>query len=66
MEEKKDIKVVSGDGSNLDISPVYEHLNTGKPTSSDKKPTNIVIPKENISNSKDKKNKNTSDNSKNN
>lgn len=51
MEEKKDIEVVSGDGSNLDISPVYEHLNAGKPTSSDKKPTNIVVPKENTKDS---------------
>lgn len=46
MEEKKNIEVVSGDGSNLDISPVYEHLNASTPKSSDKKPKNIVIPKE--------------------
>lgn len=46
MEEKKNIKVVSGDGSNLDISPVYEHLNETTPKSSDQKPKNIVIPKE--------------------
>lgn len=45
MEEKKDIEIVSGDGSNLDISPVYDHLNVGTPKSSDKKPKNIVIPK---------------------
>ena len=51
MEEKKDIEVVSGDGSNLEISPVYDHLNAGKPTSSDKKPTNIVVPKENTKDS---------------
>lgn len=58
MEEKKDIEVVSGDGSNLEISPVYDHLNAGKPTSSNKKPTNIVVPKENTkdsSNTNDKK-----------
>ena len=58
MEEKKDIEVVSGDGSNLEISPVYDHLNAGKPISSDKKPTNIVVPKENTkdsSNTNDKK-----------
>lgn len=47
MEEKKDIEVVSGDGSTLEISPVYDHLNASKPSSSEKKPTNIVIPKEN-------------------
>ena len=51
MEEKKDIEVVSGDGSNLEISPVYDHINAGKPTSSDKKPTNIVVPKENTKDS---------------
>lgn len=45
MEEKKNIEVVSGDGSNLDISPVYEHLNIETPKSSDNKPKNIVIPK---------------------
>ena len=44
MDEKKNIEVVSGDGSNLDISPVYEHLNT--PKSSDEKPKNIIIPEE--------------------
>ena len=51
MEEKKDIEVVSGDGSNLDISPVYEHLSAGKPTPSDKKPTNIVVPRETVKDS---------------
>ena len=46
MDEKKNIEVVSGDGSNLDISPVYEHLNESTPKSSDEKPKNIVIPHE--------------------
>ena len=46
MDEKKNLEVVPGDGSNLDISPVYEHLNAGKPKSAESKPTNIVIPKE--------------------
>lgn len=46
MEEKKNIEVVSGDGSNLEISPVYEHLNASTPKSSDEKPKNIVIPQE--------------------
>lgn len=45
MEEKKDIEVVTGDGSNLNISPVYDYVNGSKP-STDKKPKNIVIPKE--------------------
>lgn len=45
-ENKKQIEVVSGDGSNLDISPVYEHINAAKPKSKDKNPKNIVIPGE--------------------
>lgn len=45
-ENKKKIEIVNGDGSNLDISHVYDHLNTTKPKSSDEKPKNIVIPKE--------------------
>ena len=44
MEENKELEVVSGDGTNLDISPVYEHLNNSIPKN--KKPTNIVMPKE--------------------
>ncbi len=44
MNDKKDLNVVTGDGSNLDISPVYEH--TSKPKSANEKPKNIVIPKE--------------------
>ena len=43
-EDKKEIEVVSGDGSNLEISPVYEHINAAKPKGKDKKPTNIVVP----------------------
>lgn len=43
-ENKKEIEVISGDGSNLDISPVYEHIEAAKPKSRDKKPQNIVIP----------------------
>ncbi len=46
MEERKNLEVVSGDGSNLDISRVHDHLNTVRPKSSKEKPTNIVIPKE--------------------
>ena len=43
-EDKKEIEVVSGDGSNLDISPVYEHIDAAKPKNKDNKPKNIVIP----------------------
>ena len=45
-EEKKKIEIVNGDGSNLDISNVYDHLNSGKPKSSDNKPKNIINPEE--------------------
>ncbi len=58
MEEKKNLEVVSGDGSNLDISPVYDHLNVAKPKSAKEKPTGIVIPKETNKTSKDEKEKN--------
>ena len=44
-EEKKDIEVVSGDGSDLDISPVYDNVNTLNPKKKDNKPQNIIIPK---------------------
>lgn len=44
-ENKKNIEIVDGDGSNLEISHVYDHLNPGKPKCDDKKPKNIVIPK---------------------
>ena len=46
MYDKKNIEVVPGDGSNLEISPVYDHLNGSTPKSSDEKPKNIVIPEE--------------------
>ena len=45
-ENKKDIEIVSGDGSNLDISPVYEHLNAAKPQNNNNKPKHIIIPGE--------------------
>lgn len=41
--EKKEIKIVSGDGDGLNISPVREHINIEKPQ---KKPNKdkIIIP----------------------
>ena len=56
MEEKKNLEVVSGDGKDLDISPVYDHLNVAKPKSTKEKPTSIVIPKETDKTNKKKKN----------
>ncbi len=55
MSENKNIEVVEGDGSNLNISPAYDHLNAGTPTPSSKKPKHIVIPKEVKEKKSDKK-----------
>ena len=52
MDEKKDIQVVSGDGSNLEISPVYDHLNSATPKPLGEKPKNVVVPKESHKKSK--------------
>jgi len=52
MEEKKNLEVVSGDGSNLEISPVYDHLNVSTPKPANEKPKYVVIPEE--SHKKDK------------
>ncbi len=46
LENDENLTIVSGDGSNLNISPVYEHIDPEKPKTSDKKPTHIVIPEE--------------------
>ena len=42
-EEKKEIEIVSGDGSNLNISPVYDHLKLDKINKKNTK--DIVVPK---------------------
>ena len=45
-KKEQEIEVVSGDGSELEFSPVFEHLNSVKPKTKDenekKKP--IIIP----------------------
>ncbi|MBQ3145425.1 MAG: hypothetical protein IJB90_02460 [Clostridia bacterium] len=44
--QKKEIEIVSGDGSELEFSPVFEHLNAVKPktkTEQEKK-KKIIIP----------------------
>ena len=53
-KDKKNLEVVTGDGSTLNISPVYDHISAEKHKMNDKKPKNIIIPK--IKNN-DKKNK---------
>ena len=45
MEDKKDIEIVSGDGKDLDISPVYDHIDIEKPKN-DKEKKKIIIPDE--------------------
>ena len=44
MDEKKKIEVVSGNGKNLDISPVSEYIEVEKPR--EEKKDNIIIPEE--------------------
>ncbi len=58
MSDKKELEVISGDGSNLDISPVYDHLNAAKPKGNSQKPKNIVIPHDVKSEKKDDKDEN--------
>ena len=43
-EEKKDIEVITGDGKDLDISPVYDHIKGNIVHDNDGKKKDIVIP----------------------
>lgn len=43
-EEKKEIEIIQGNVNELDLSPVYKHLNVAKPTPTDEKKKNIIIP----------------------
>lgn len=43
-DDKKGITVVSGDGKDLDISPVYDNLDIAKPEEDTNTKKNIVIP----------------------
>ena len=52
-DNKKNIEIVDGNGSDLDISPVYDNIKSAIPKDHDKKPKHIVIPKE-----KERKDKN--------
>ena len=44
--DKKEIEVVTGDGTELEFSPVFEHLNVAKPKPKDENEKNkkIIIP----------------------
>lgn len=48
-EKNKDIDVVTGDGTEIKISPVYDHIILDKPEKKEKK-EQIIIPKEKKSN----------------
>lgn len=48
---KKEIQIVTGNGKDLDISPVYNHIKINKPASRKKK-KDIIIPKNDIGNKK--------------
>jgi len=52
-EEKKEIEVVNGDGTEIEISPVYDHIILDKPNKNEKK-EKIVIPKEKKENTDNK------------
>ena len=41
---KREIEVVTGDGSNLNISPVEDHMNSLRPKNVERK--QIIVPKE--------------------
>lgn len=56
QKDSQEIEVVTGDGKNLTISPVYNHLNVARPKVKEEKKKNIIIPEEKKkSNTKDKK-----------
>ena len=55
-EKNKDIDVVTGDGTEIEISPVYDHIILDKPEKKEKK-EKIVIPKEKKSNDNNNENK---------
>ena len=43
--EKREIKVVTGDGNDLNLSPVYDHIKSDIVPDNDGKKKDIVIPK---------------------
>ena len=45
-DDKKEIEVINGDGSNLDISPVYDNLDIAKPEDESNTKKNVIIPEE--------------------
>ena len=46
-EKRKELKVIAGDGTGLNISRAYEHVKDEEPDDiQSKKPKNIIVPKE--------------------
>ena len=45
-QENKNIEIVSGDGKDLDISPVHTHIPVSKPRIKEKTDKEIIIPNE--------------------
>ena len=56
MEEKKNLEIVSGDGSDLEISPVYDNINSTIPKDTSNKPKNKIKKKTSKEKDKDKNN----------
>ena len=44
-KDNKEIEIVSGNGKNLNISPVYDHIDIEKPKE-EKEKKKIIIPKD--------------------
>lgn len=57
MSDDRKIEVINGNGDDLEISPVYDHLDIEKPNTEEKK--EIVIPKEKKKEDKDVEEKDT-------
>ena len=43
-KDEKNIEVVSGNGDNLNISPVYDNLDIAKPNEDTNTKKNVIIP----------------------
>ena len=45
-DDNKNIEIVSGNGKDLDISPVYDNLDIAKPEDESNTKKNVIIPEE--------------------
>ena len=43
-KEEKKIEIINGDGTNLNISPVYDHISTENPVNEDEPKGPVIIP----------------------